>query len=98
MPGMRGRTSTSFAGSIVPVATTMRSIVAVSTFAVGAGGGGSPPQASAASDSTTARSEAQMREQRDTSFSERGCALRTIARHRPPVRGFFAGGAGSALL
>src|SRR5262245_46112856 len=45
MPGMRGRTSTSRAGSIVPVATTMRSMRPRSTLAVAGGGAASPPQA-----------------------------------------------------
>ena len=45
MPGMRGRTSTSFCGSIVPVATTMRSMRARSAFAVRSAGGASPPHA-----------------------------------------------------
>ena len=43
IPGIRGRTSTSRAGSMVPVATTMRSIVARSTSAVGPISAASPP-------------------------------------------------------
>ena len=42
IPGMRGRTSTSLAGSMVPVATTTRSIRPRSTFAVAGGGAASP--------------------------------------------------------